>query len=66
MYVDNPSYLTANRLRPGLPGPLLHVLIGYRTAEVETIRGIRRCLKRYIARELYRRLTRSMNRLVGP
>jgi len=53
-------------VQPELPGPLLHVLIGYRTAEVETIRGIRRCLKRYIARELYRRLTRSMNRLVGP
>ena len=29
-------------------------------------REIRRCLKRYIARELYRQLTRSMNPPVGP
>jgi transposase len=28
-------------------------------------REIRRCLKRYIARELYRQLTRSMNHPVG-
>ena len=36
-----------------------------RTAEGETTREIRRCLKRYIARELYRQLTRSMNLPVG-
>jgi Transposase IS116/IS110/IS902 family len=32
-----------------------------RTAEGKTAREIRRCLKRYIARELYRQLTRTMN-----
>jgi transposase len=37
-----------------------------RTAEGKTPREIRRCLKRYIARELYRQLTRSMNPPVGP
>jgi transposase len=31
-----------------------------RTAEGKSAREIRRCLKRYIARELYRQLTRSM------
>ena len=37
-----------------------------RTAEGKTTREIRRCLKRYIARELYRHLTRSMNPPVSP
>jgi transposase len=37
-----------------------------RTAEGKTPREIRRCLKRYIARELYRQLTRSMSLPVGP
>jgi transposase len=37
-----------------------------RTAEGKTPREIRRCLKRYIARELYRQPTRSMNPPVGP
>src|SRR5215470_5120604 len=37
-----------------------------RTAEGKTTREIRRCLKRYIARELYRQLTRAMNSPVGP
>jgi transposase len=35
--------------------------VARRTAEGKTPREIRRCLKRYIARELYRQLTRSMN-----
>jgi transposase len=34
--------------------------IDRRTAEGKTPREIRRCLKRYIARELHRHLTRSM------
>ena len=37
-----------------------------RTAEGKTTREIRRCLKRYITRELYRHLTRSMNPPVSP
>jgi transposase len=37
-----------------------------RTAGGKTTREIRRCLKRYIARELCRHLTRSMNPPVGP
>ena len=37
-----------------------------RTAEGKTTREIRRCLKRYIARELYRQLTRSMKPLTNP
>jgi transposase len=37
-----------------------------RTAEGKTTREIRRCLKRYIARELYRQLNRSMNLPAGP
>jgi transposase len=37
-----------------------------RTAEGKTPREIRRCLKRYIARELYRQLTQSMKPLTTP
>jgi transposase len=37
-----------------------------RTAEGKTAREIRRCLKRYIARELYRQLTQSMKPLTSP
>jgi transposase len=37
-----------------------------RTAEGKTPREIRRCLKRYIARELYRQLTQSMNLPAAP
>ena len=40
--------------------------VARRTAEGKTTREIRRCLKRYIARELYRQLTRSMNPTLGP
>jgi transposase len=40
--------------------------VARRTAEGKTPREIRRCLKRYIARELYRQLTRSMNPPVSP
>jgi transposase len=40
--------------------------VARRTAEGKTPREIRRCLKRYIARELYRQLTRSMNLPAGP
>ena len=37
-----------------------------RTAEGKTPREIRRCLKRYIARELYRQLNQSMQPLMSP
>jgi transposase len=40
--------------------------VARRTAEGKTTREIRRCLKRYIARELYRQLTRSMNPPASP
>jgi transposase len=40
--------------------------VARRTAEGKTTREIRRCLKRYIARELYRQLTRSMKPLTSP
>jgi hypothetical protein len=41
--------------------PRTRAYVARRTAEGKTTREIRRCLKRYIARELYRHLTRSMN-----
>ena len=41
--------------------PRTRAYIARRTAEGKTTREIRRCLKRYIARELYRPLTRTMN-----
>ena len=40
--------------------PRTRAYIARRTAEGKTPREIRRCLKRYIARELYRQLTQSM------
>jgi transposase len=46
--------------------PRTRAYIARRTAEGKTTREIRRCLKRYIARELYRQLTRSMNLPAGP
>ena len=46
--------------------PRTRAYVARRTAEGKTIREIRRCLKRYIARELYRQLTRSMDPPVGP
>jgi transposase len=46
--------------------PRTRAYVARRTAEGKTTREIRRCLKRYIARELYRQLTRSMNSPVGP
>jgi transposase len=46
--------------------PRTRAYVARRTAEGKTLREIRRCLKRYIARELYRHLTRSMNPPVGP
>jgi transposase len=45
--------------------PRTRAYVARRTAEGKTTREIRRCLKRYIARELYRQLTRSMNPPVG-
>ena len=39
---------------------------GAGAAEGKTPREIRRCLKRYIARELYRQLNRSMKPLTSP
>jgi hypothetical protein len=46
--------------------PRTRAYIARRTAEGKTPREIRRCLKRYIARELYRQLTRSMDLPAGP
>ena len=46
--------------------PRTRAYVTRRTAEGKTPREIRRCLKRYIARELYRQLTRSMNLPAGP
>jgi transposase len=46
--------------------PRTRAYVARRTAEGKTMREIRRCLKRYIARELYRQLTRSMNPPVSP
>jgi len=46
--------------------PRTRAYVARRTAEGKTSREIRRCLKRYIARELYRHLTRSMNPPVSP
>jgi len=46
--------------------PCTRAYVARRTAEGKTQREIRRCLKRYIARELYRQLTRSMNLPVSP
>ena len=46
--------------------PRTRAYVARRTAEGKTPREIRRCLKRYIARELYRHLTRSMNPPVSP
>jgi len=46
--------------------PRTRAYVARRTTEGKTPREIRRCLKRYIARELYRQLTRSMNPPVGP
>ena len=40
--------------------------VARRTAEGKTPREIRRCLKRYIARELYRQLNQSMNLPAAP
>jgi len=40
--------------------PTTQAYIALRTAEGKTIREIKRCLKRYITRELYRTLTASM------
>jgi transposase len=41
--------------------PRTQAYVARRTAQGKTPREIRRCLKRYIARELYRQLTRTMN-----
>ena len=46
--------------------PRTRAYVARRTAEGKTTREIRRCLKRYIARELYRHLTRSMKPLMSP
>jgi len=46
--------------------PRTRAYVARRTAEGKTPREIRRCLKRYIARELYRQLNRSMTPPVGP
>ena len=40
--------------------PATKAYIARRTAEGKTIREIKRCLKRYIARQLYRALTATM------
>lgn len=46
--------------------PRTHAYVARRTAEGKTTREIRRCLKRYIARELYRQLNQSMKPLMSP
>jgi transposase len=46
--------------------PRTHAYITRRTAEGKTPREIRRCLKRYIARELYRQLNQSMKPPMSP
>ncbi|HEX3962267.1 MAG TPA: IS110 family transposase [Trebonia sp.] len=46
--------------------PRTRAYFARRTAEGKTSREIRRCLKRYIARELYRQLTQSMTPLISP
>ena len=46
--------------------PRTRAYVAWRTAEGETTREIRRCLKRYVARERYRQLTRTMNLPLGP
>ena len=46
--------------------PRTRAYLARRTAEGKTAREIRRCLKRYIARELYRQLTRSMKPPTNP
>jgi transposase len=46
--------------------PRTRAYVARRTAEGKTVREIRRCLKRYIARELYRQLHRSMKPLTNP
>ncbi|MGH3539443.1 MAG: IS110 family transposase, partial [Pseudonocardiaceae bacterium] len=40
--------------------------VARRTAEGKTLREIRRCLKRYITRELYRVLTTTMTPATSP
>jgi len=45
--------------------PRTRAYVARRTAEGKTAREIRRCLKRYIARELYRQLSQSMNLPAG-
>ena len=46
--------------------PRTRAYVARRTAEGKTTREIRRCLKRYIAHELYRQLNRSMNLPTAP
>jgi transposase len=46
--------------------PRTRAYIDRRTAEGKTPREIRRCLKRYIARELYRQLTHAMTSPTSP
>ena len=45
--------------------PRTRAYVARRTAEGKTPREIRRCLKRYIARELHRQLTQSMKPLMS-
>ena len=46
--------------------PATKAYIARRTAEGKTIREIKRCLKRYITRELFRALTASMTPTTNP
>lgn len=46
--------------------PRTRAYVARRTPEGKTARETRRCLKRYIARELYRQLTKSMQPLTSP
>ena len=46
--------------------PTTRAYVARRTAEGKTLREIRRCLKRYIARQLYRTLTTVMTPTAQP
>jgi transposase len=46
--------------------PRTRAYVARRTAEGKTPREIRRCLKRYIARELYQQLNQSMKPITNP
>ena len=54
---DRHAVVAAKRMRSC---PTTQAYVARRTAQGKTPKEIRRCLKRYIARQLYRTLTTSM------